>query len=171
MLHFGLGPIGAAPAVITLPEPLPVVGLSTRLSTKTVYKEIPALLKRYAAYKKQNIIPDLRHPWAFIALSEHFDPKTLSWDYTVGDAVTGHAHTPPGLTAFQAPAGTYVVFRVRPRFLFLQGWAIAKTKKYAIEEWFPRSPYAPTGIDFEYNDPEIPGPLGLDIYFAASKKD
>ncbi len=170
MFRFGLGPIDADPMIVILEEPLKAVGLSTRVSVKTVYKEVRPLLARYTAYKEQHGIPDLKQPWAFIALSEHFDPQTLSWDYTVGDVVTCHDRTPAALTAFQSPAGTYVVFRVRPRFSFLLGWAIGKTKRHAVNEWFPKSEYEFTGIDFEYNDPQVPGTLGVDLYFAAKKR-
>ena len=149
MLRFLLGPVGAEPSVTTLREPIQAVGLSTRTTARTVFRDVPRLLARYLERKKQHGIPDLREPWAFLAMSDRFDAATMSWDYTAGDAVTRHDAVPEGMVSFEMPAGTYAVFPVRPRLRFLLGWAIARTKRFAIEEWFPGSEYEPTGADFE----------------------
>ena len=170
MFKFVLGPIDAEPTVKVIPEPIKAVGFSTRTSMKTVFRDAPRLLTKYLDYKKQHGIADLKEPWTFLARSDHYDPATMSWDYTVGDAVTKHEAVPEGMVPFGMPAGTYVVFRMRPRIGFLLGWAMAKTKKHAIEEWFPKSEYEPTGADFEYNDKDVPGPRDVDLYFAVRKR-
>ena len=166
MLGFLLGPIQVEPVVKLLEEPIKAVGFSARTSVRTVFRDIPRVLSRYLKHKKERGIPNLREPWAFLAKSEHFDVATMSWDYTVGDAVANHDAVPAGMVPFEMAAGPYAVFPVRPRFRFLLGWAIGRMKRHAIEEWFPASAYEPTGVDFEYNDKDLPGPRGVDLYFA-----
>jgi AraC family transcriptional regulator len=170
MFRFVLGPIDAEPTIVVRQEPLFAVGPTMRTSAKTVFRDVPRLLARYLDHKKRFGIPNLKEPWAFIARGDGFDPATVSWDYTAGDAVTVQDPVPEGMVAFGMPAGTYAVFRVRPKLRFLLGWAIAATKRHAIQEWFPRSGYELAGADFEYNDADVPGSVGVDLYFSARRK-
>ncbi len=173
MFLFNTGAVeNPEPKIVTLDEPLKAVGFSTHTGIKTVFRDIPAVGKKYKRFKDQNGIPDRKKPWSFVAVSRNYDEKTQTWDYILGDVVTTFANSPEELTQFEAPAATYAVFSIRPWNRFLWGLTISKMKQYAYESWLPNSGYEQAGIDFEYHDerstrkknPEI------DLYIAIKKK-
>jgi len=145
---------GTKPRIVDLPEPMLIVGLSMETSVSQVRRDVPALADQYRHFKLEHGVPNLRQPWAFVAVSRSFDPSTGSFWYMVGDVVTSFDAVPRELETFEIPAIKYAVFPVRPRNRF--GWpvAIAGAKRYAFTEWLPDSGYEPAGVidDFEYHD-------------------
>jgi AraC family transcriptional regulator len=142
------------PRIVDLDRPIEIVGVAVETNVKRVYRDVPALGKRFRAYKRTHDIPNLKQPWGFAAVSKDFDPQTGAFSYIIGDVVTNLEDVPEGLTPFEIPAIKYAVFPVRPRHRW--GWAraIVDTKKYVYNVWLPQSEYEPAGTvdDFEYHD-------------------
>lgn len=163
----------AEPKIVTLPEPMQMIGVSTRTGMKTIVKDAARLGQEYKKIKDANLIPNKREPWAFVAISKDFQ-GTESWEYLMGDVVNCVKVVPQGLQCFEIPPRMYAVFPIRPRSRFSWGITIGLTKKYIFTEWLPKSNYeADNSIlgDFEYHDerslaknPEI------DLYVAIKEK-
>jgi AraC family transcriptional regulator len=161
------------PKIVTLREPMQMIGVSTRTGMKTIFKDAARLGQEYKKIKDAHLIPNKRDPWAFVAISKDFQ-GTESWEYLMGDVVTCVDVVPEGLKCFEIPPRMYAVFPVRPRSRFSWGITIGLTKKYIFTEWLPQSNYeADNSIlgDFEYHDerslaknPEI------DLYVAIKEK-
>ncbi len=166
---------GTEPRIVDLEQPMLIVGMSTDTTLRNIYRDLPALGRRYHEYRRQHAIPHLKVPWAFAAVSKDYDQSTGALTYVMGDVVT-EADPDPGMAtvhAFAIPAITYAVFPVRPRFQFAWGLAIPDAKRYAYTVWMSGADYEPAGPidDFEYHDqrslrkrdPEI------DLYVAIKK--
>ena len=145
---------GYQPRTIKLPEPIIIIGISVDTTLKRIYRDVPALGRRFKALKEAHPIPNKKEPWGFAAVSRGYDPATGAMTYMMGDVVTGSDDLPEGMQAFEIPAITYALFPVRPKGLFGWGLAIANAKGYAYTEWMPKSGYEPAGVidDFEYHD-------------------
>lgn len=155
LFYFLVGPFERSePRIITLQEPIKMIGVSTRTGMKTIFKDAASLGQRYKQVKDQGLIPNKKVPWGFVAISKDFQ-GTESWDYLMGDVVTTLDRVPAGLGSFQIPCMTYAVFPVRPKSKFAWGITIGRTKKYVYTDWLPNSQYeADSSIlgDFEYHD-------------------
>ena len=162
------------PCIVTLDQPIKIVGMGIDTDVRSVYRDVPRLGKQFEQYKETHTIPNKKQPWGFAAISQGFDREKQTFSYTMGDVVTSFDQAPEGLVAFEIPAGTYAVFAVRPKNRLGWAMAIANAKRYAYEVWLPGSGYAPAGTidDFEYHDerstrkkdPEI------DLYVAIKQK-
>lgn len=173
MFLFSIGKLSnVEPKIITLQEPIKMVGLSTTTDTKNVFRDIPMLGKRLQKYKEEQQIANKKEPWAFVAISKdlHQEKGIWTWQYIMGDVVTNFDKVPDGFTSLEIPAQTYAVFTVRPKNRLDWGLAISQMKNYAIDTWLLKSQYESAGSigDFEYHDerskrtknPEI------DLYFS-----
>ncbi|MBN2117148.1 MAG: GyrI-like domain-containing protein [Anaerolineales bacterium] len=142
------------PRIVDLEQPIQILGMAVDTNPKTVYRDIPALGKRFANFKKMQEIPNKRLPWGFAAVSKGFDEEKGTFTYFMGDRVTTLEQIPDGLKAFEIPAAKYAVFPIRPKNRF--GWpvAIASAKRHIYTAWLPNSNYTPAGMidDFEYHD-------------------
>jgi predicted transcriptional regulator YdeE len=145
---------GFEPEIKRLKEPIRILGMTTDTNMSTIYRDVPALGKKFNEYKKTRPIPAKQEPWGFAAASKGFDRKSGAFSYTLGDVVTSLERVPDGLVGFEIPAGLYAAFPVRPKNRFGWGPAIANVKKYAYGKWLPRTKYEPAGTidDFEYHD-------------------
>jgi len=145
---------GYQPRTFKLPAPISIIGISVDTTLKRIYRDVPALGRRFKALKEAHPIPNKKEPWAFAAVSRGYDPATGTMTYMMGDVVTSLAEVPEGMQAFEIPAITYALFPVRPKGRFGWGLAIANAKGYAYTEWLPKSRYEPAGVidDFEYHD-------------------
>ena len=159
------------PRIVTLNQPIRFAGLSVRTDMKRIYRDASGLGRKYARIKKTCSIPALKTPWAFVAYSRDFDESAGSWEYIMGDVVTGFDALPEGLKGYEIPAGTWAVFTVRPRFRFMWGAEIGRMKQYIFGEWLPHSGYRPKGSDFEYHDERSTGKrASIDLYVEIEKK-
>jgi len=159
------------PEILTLDQPVRFVGLSVKTDMKRIYRDASGLGRKYARIKKTCSIPALKTPWAFVAYSRDFDESAGSWEYIMGDVVTGFDALPEGLKGYEIPAGTWAVFTVRPRFRFMWGAEIGRMKQYIFGEWLPHSGYRPKGSDFEYHDERSTGKrASIDLYVEIEKK-
>jgi len=166
---------GVEPRIVTLEAPIQLVGLSMRTDQRTLRKDMASLGRRYLSLKQQHEIPNRREPWAVVGVRTDFTPATGAFRYLVGDVVTSLEQVPAVMVGFEIPAATYAVFPVRPKNRIGWGLAIAAAKRYAFDDWLPRSPYRAGGAvnDFEYHDerctrkrdPEI------DLYVAVTRRE
>lgn len=142
------------PEIIRLEEPIKIVGLAIQTGTKTVYKDVPELGKKFHSLKKSKGLKHRKMPWGFAAVTKDFDQKQGTWTYIIGDVVTSLKDQPAEFVTFEIPAGTYAVFTVRPKNRLVWGWTITQVKNYAYTQWLPGSDYTAAGDidDFEYND-------------------
>ncbi len=155
-----------------LKTPIKMIGVSMSTGMDTIYKDAPALGKQYRKIK--GTILNKKEPWAFVAISKNFSNDNRNWDYLMGDVVTDFNIVPQGLIAFEIPVNNYAVFSIRPKFGFLWGIVIGKTKKYIFNEWFPRSKYEVDSSvlgDFEYHDNRSIGKKpSIDLYVPVKEK-
>jgi len=161
------------PRIVTLSEPIKMVGVSTRTGMKTIFRDAARLGQEYKRVKDANLIPNKKQPWGFVAVSRDFHGME-SWEYLMGDVVDCFDCVPEGLKSFEIPAMTCAVFPIRPKNKYMWGPAIGLTKKYIFNEWLPNSNYeADNSIlgDFEYHDERSLGPNPeIDLYVAVKEK-
>jgi AraC family transcriptional regulator len=145
---------GSEPQIVDLPSPILIVGVSVETTLRRIYRDVPALGRRFKALKVQHPIPDLQDPRGFAAVSRGYDALTGAMTYMMGDVVITAKDTPEGMLTFAIPAITYAIFPVRPRNRRSWGMAIANTKGYAYTAWMPKSGFEPAGVidNFEYHD-------------------
>ncbi len=160
------------PRIVDLEQPIQIIGMSVDTDLKKVFRDIPALGKRFQKHKHE--IPNKKLPWGFAAVSKGLDREKGAFTYFMGDRVTTLEQIPDGLKGLEIPISKYTVFPIRPKNRL--GWpiAIASAKKYIYGAWLPNSIYEPAGTidDFEYHDersvrkhnPEI------DLYVAIKEK-
>lgn len=162
------------PVLVTLPEPICVIGVAVRTNPKSVFKDATELGKVYEQVKKAGIISNKKEPWAFAALSRNYQ-EDGSWEYLMGDVVTALDIIPEGLLGCEIPAGLYARFSIQPRFAFLWGPALGLTKKFVFSEWLPSSDVVLDGSvvgDFELHDARSLGRNPeIDLYVSIRKKN
>lgn len=153
------------PDIITLAEPILAVGLSKKTGMKSVFGDVTKTLKQYMSYKEVYGIPAQKTPWEYVSLCTNFNGNE-TWDYLTGHAVTCIDQIPEVFLSFEIPAGVYAVFPVRPKYKFMLGLTIVKTKKYIYNSWLQKSKYEFAGCEFEYNNEEMfkGNPHYIDLY-------
>lgn len=174
LFYFLIGPLEKVePKIVTLKEPIRMIGVSTRTGMKTIFKDAANLGQKYKQIKEQGLIQNKRVPWGFVAISKNFQ-GTESWDYLMGDIVNTLDHVPAGLESFEIPAATYAVFPICPKSKFSWGITMGRTKKYIYTEWLPDSNYeADSSVlgDFEYHDARsLSKQPEIDLYVAIKEK-
>lgn len=162
------------PRIVRLEEPIRMIGVSTKTSLKTIYKDTRRLGEEYQ--KAKNLIRNKSIPWAFVAISKDFSDNNSRWEYLMGDVVTSFDDgISKGLVSFEIPAKTYAVFTIRPRFGFLWGLAIGLTKRYIYTQWLPDSKYDSDNTtigDFEYHDERsVARKPSIDLYVSIKEKN
>lgn len=145
---------GYEPRILDLEQPILIVGLSVETNLRSIYRDVPALGKRYRDFKRRQPIPNRKEPWAFAAVTWGHNERTGTMSYMMGDVVTRLETMPMGIQAFTIPAIKYAVFPIRPRNRLGWPFAIADVKRYVYTVWMPGSAYEPAGVldDFEYHD-------------------
>jgi len=161
------------PRIVTLGEPIKMIGVSTRTGMKTIFKDAARLGQEYKKIKDANLIKDKKEPWGFVAVSKDFQGEE-SWEYLMGDVVTCLDFVPEGCKSFEIPAMTYAVFPIRPKSKYAWGITIGLTKKYIFTKWLPNSKYESDHSvlgDFEYHDQRsLAKSPEIDLYVAIKEK-
>ena len=161
------------PRIVTLSEPIKMIGVSTRTGMKTIFKDAARLGQEYKKIKDANLIRNKKEPWGFVAVSKDFQGEE-SWEYLMGDVVNCLDFVPEGCKSFEIPAMTYAVFPIRPKSKFAWGITIGLTKKYIFTEWLPNSKYESDNSilgDFEYHDQRsLAKKPEIDLYVAIKEK-
>ncbi len=161
---------GYEPRIVDLPKPITIVGMSIETSLRSIYRDVPALGRRYRDFKRKQQIPNTKEPWAFAAVTWGHNERTGTMSYMMGDVVTRLETLPGDLQAFTIPAIKYAIFPIRPRNRFGWPFAIGDVKRYAYTVWMPKSGYEPAGVldDFEYHDERSARPKDpeVDLYVA-----
>jgi predicted transcriptional regulator YdeE len=142
------------PEIVQLVEPVLVIGIKTKTTSKKAFRDIAGLNNRFAELKKTREIPNRKTPRAFVAISTNYDEGDFTFDYAVGEIVDSVDEIPEEYVSFEIPAIKYAVFRIHPGNRFTWGLTILKIKKYAFTQWLPQSGYMParTIDDFELHD-------------------
>lgn len=139
------------PCIIDLEQSIQIVGMAVDTDLKNVFRDIPALGRRFAKHKQTHEIPNKKLPWGFAAVSKGLDEEKGAFTYFMGDHVTRLEQVPEELKAFEIPISKYAVFPIRPKNRL--GWpvAIASAKRHIYTAWLPNSIYEPAGLinDFE----------------------
>lgn len=145
---------GCEPRIVDLPAPILIVGMSVETSLRRIYRDVPALGRRYHDFKRKQPIPNKKEPWAFAAVTWGHNERTGTMSYMMGDVVTRIETLPSYLQAFTIPASKYAVFPIRPKNRLGWPFAIGDAKRYIYTVWMPKSGYEPGGVldDFEYHD-------------------
>ena len=128
-----------------------VVGMLLRATPMT--PEIPRLWDRFVSRIEE--VPHLAEPYVSYGLMDHFDVETSQFDYMAGCSVEQVDELPPGMSRWDVPAATYVVFEATVPTL-------GQTMHAIYNEWFPTSGYRQTaglyferyGEDFSPENPE-----------------
>jgi predicted transcriptional regulator YdeE/ubiquinone/menaquinone biosynthesis C-methylase UbiE len=167
---FQLTITGMKPKIISLKKPIPVIGISTKTTSKRAPNDIAQLSRRYMRENIADTISNKKAPGVFVALIKDYHPAKKTFTYTMGDAVTTLDQIPKGLIGFEVPALSYVVFTVRPNSPRDWPRAIMDMKKYIYECWFPNSHYEKAKIinEFELYDERSKSHKNpeIDIYVA-----
>ncbi len=159
------------PQIVTLKEPIKLIGLEIDTNDKDIYKDVGRVASSFNEIKKNYPIPNLKQPWASINISKNYNERTKTFTYIVGDVVTQFDAVPAGLSKYEVPAIIYAIFTIRPKSRFAWGITMGRMKKFIYTEWLPKSGYRPSGIigDFELHDdrslgknPEIQLYVGLE---------
>jgi predicted transcriptional regulator YdeE len=161
------------PQIVTLAEPIRLLGLEIRTNDKDIYKDVGRVASSFNEIKKKSPLPYPKQPWASINISRDYDPESKAFTYMVGDHVEKIDSIPEGLTAFEIPVMTFAVFPVRPKSRFAWGITMGRMKRYIYTGWLPGSGYESTGIldDFELHDDRSLGRHPeIQLYVAVQKK-
>lgn len=128
-----------------------VVGMKYR--GKNEHEEIPQLWARFGPHMGE--INDLAEPEISYGLMGNYDPVTGEFDYMAGMAVERATDLLPGMTTWEVPAQTYLVFAT-PFGKIREAYA----NLYA--RWLPESGYQRSGgTEFELYDEQF-DPHNLD---------
>jgi predicted transcriptional regulator YdeE len=162
-----------APTIVTLTESIKMIGVSARMTPKTVFRDSQILGQRYNQVKTAGLVHNKKSPWAFVAISKDFS-EDGAWDYLMGDVVTDLENVPDKLLPFEIPAGTYAKFSLQPRSVALWGFALGMLKKFIYTEWLPNSNYLLNNQilgDFEYHDQRsLAKKPEIDLYVSIKEK-
>ena len=162
------------PQIVTLKEPIRLLGLEIQTNDKDIYKDVGRVASSFNEIKKKSPLPHLKQPWASINISRDYDPESKTFTYMVGDQVEKIDSVPEGLSAFEIPVMTFAVFPVRPKSRFAWGITMGRMKRYIYTGWLPKSGYESPGVldDFELHDDRSLGRHPeIQLYVAVQRKD
>ena len=142
------------PQIVSLPEPISIIGLEIATSDKDIYRDVGTVANRFNSIKEKHPIPNVKEPWARIFASKDYNPETGTFTYIVGDVVTTIDSIPHGLRAYNIPATTYAVFRIKPKSRMAWGITMGRMKRFIYTQWLPNSPYSVSSTfgDFELHN-------------------
>jgi predicted transcriptional regulator YdeE len=159
------------PKIVEIKESMEAIGLMTRTTAKTVFKDLPKLYAEYMAIKDSSGIKNLKSPWEYISLSKNFEGGN-TWDYYTGYVVTSYEGSSEKLVKFSMPAGMYAVFPLRCKYKIFFGFKMGRMKQYIYKKWLPTSEYEFAGYEYEYNNEAMHkiNPYYVDLYVGIRKK-
>ncbi len=142
------------PKIITLDQPIYVIGLEINTDDKAIYKDVLKVATQFNAIKKNYPVTSLKEPWASINISKDYNPEKRTFTYVVGDVVNVIDSIPPELNSYEIPPLTYAVFPIRPKSKIAWGITMGRMKKFIYTEWLPNSDYRPSDSfgEFELHD-------------------
>lgn len=138
-------------------------GLWETSSDRTIAKDIPRLSQKYytaAGKTPKSVLP-------FYVLTKDYDPKSGVFQLFIGGELENSA-----LERYCLPEAVYGKVFVRPRFGFLWGFAVGKTKRDFYTKWLPESGYEPLNMEYEYHTEKSVGKKAeIDLFFALKGDD
>ncbi len=162
------------PKIITLDEPIHIIGLEINTDDKNIYKDVGKLAGKFNDIVNKNPVPNKKEPWARLNVSKDYNPEKRTFKYIIGDAVTKVESIPEGLKSYEIPAVTFAVFRIQAKSKFAWGITMGRMKRYIYTEWLPKSDYKASDIfgDFELHDDRSLGKNPeINLYVAVKEKD
>ena len=152
-------------------EPIKATGLCIKTGMRSIFSDVPKVLKKYMYYKDKYGVKNQKMPWEYVSLSKNFK-ENQTWDYYTGHVVTAVENIQEEFVSFESPAGKYAVFPIRSKNKLLLGLTIGKTKKYIYNVWLPKSKYIFADCEFEYNNEKMfkESPNYIDLYVAIKQK-
>ncbi len=152
LLYYTLGPKKyPKPKIITLKNPLYIVGISTKTTPQTVLQDDLLLWKEYKLMKERGVVTNKKEEHSFIALRMASESED-SWEYVFGDIVNDFSDVPVGLKPVEVPATTFAVFPIEVDDERSWGPAVLKMEKHIYEKWLPKSEFE---LDTDYPVREI----------------
>jgi AraC family transcriptional regulator len=127
------------PRIVTLDEPIEVIGISMRSKVGSTHPEITQLWQRYMKEGISGRIPNKRSPSVYYGVSYDDDKSDRSFSYMAGEGVTTLEKLPEGLERHQIPAIKYVVFKVEAKTSDAFPEAITNAMRYIYDTWLPNS--------------------------------
>ena len=156
------------PKIVTLKEPIKVIGVSTKTSRKTFAEDDRLLWKEYKLTKERGLIKNKKEEHSFIAVRKA-SPDEDSWEYLIGDIVYDFNEVPVGLKTVEVPPISYAAFHIHVENE--NSWAptIMKVEKYIYEKWLPKSKFkldinSPVR-EIEYHDKRTPETTRTMIFY------
>ncbi len=171
LLYYTLGPKKyPKPKIITLKNPLYVVGISTKTSKKTFLQDDLLLWKEYKLMKERGVITNKKEEHSFIALRLASESEN-TWEYVFGDIVNDFSNVPIGLKSFEIPPTTFAVFPIEVDDERSWGPAVLKMEKHIYQKWLPKSDFElDTNYpirEIEYHDKRTPETTRTMLFYIA----
>ena len=127
------------PRIVTLEEPIEVIGISIRTKVGSTHPDIPQLWQRYMKEGIAGRIPNKKTPSVYYGVSYDYDKSDRSFTYMAGEGVTTLEDLPEGLERYQIAAIKYAVFRVEVKSPDGFPEAIPNAMRYIYDTWLPNS--------------------------------
>lgn len=162
------------PKVITLDQPIYVIGLEINTDDKSIYQDVAKVANQFNSIKKTYPISNLKEPWSSINISKDYNREKRTFTYVVGDVVSVIDYIPQGLKSYEIPPLTYAVFPIRPKSKIAWGITMGRMKKFIYTEWLPNSDYSPSDLfgEFELHDDRSLGKHPeINLHVAIKEKD
>lgn len=142
------------PEILKLDKPIQIIGLEINTTDKDIYRDVGKVANEFNNIVNRNPVPNKREPWARLNVSKDYNQKTRTFKYIIGDIVTSTEGIPDGLQAYEIPALTFAVFRIKPKSKIAWAITMGRMKRFIYTEWLPRSGHEPSEIigDFELHD-------------------
>ncbi len=175
LLIYTLGPRKyAKPKIITLKDPIHVIGIMTKTSNDTFIKDDMSLWKEYKLMKERKLITNKKEEHSFIAVRMASDDEN-KFDYLMGDIVNDFSNVPVGLKAIEIPAITLAVFPIEVDDERSWGKAIKRIEKHFYNSWLPNSEEYELDTDspvreIEYHDKRTPETTRVMLFYVAIRK-
>jgi ubiquinone/menaquinone biosynthesis C-methylase UbiE/predicted transcriptional regulator YdeE len=161
---------GMKPIITVLHEPLLIMGVQSCISES---KFLIERLKLFQGYQNENIsnsISNKKIPPVFLTLTRDYDPALHTRIYIMAEAVTSLKDIPQGMTGYEIPASSYLVFPVRLQTQRDWPRALREMEQYIQNDWLPKSQYQKDSIIEEFDLWSGPEKLQMnpeiDIYVA-----
>ncbi len=142
------------PEILKLDKPIQIIGLEINTTDKDIYRDVGKVANEFNNIVNRNPVPNKREPWARLNVSKDYNQKTRTFKYIIGDIVTSTEGIPDGLQAYEIPALTFAVFRIKPKSKIAWAITMGRMKRFIYTEWLPRSGHEASDIigDFELHD-------------------
>lgn len=143
------------PKIVTLHDPLHVIGVATKTSKKTFFEDDLILWKEYKRVREKKLVENKKEEHSFLCVRKRSETDE-NWEYLIGDIVHDLSYVPTGLKAIEIPPVTYACFDIYIKDEHSWAPAISKMHEYVCHKWLPKSQYElnsdAIASEIEYHD-------------------